>query len=190
MGISWACVRETGVALGIWESSGNGIALMVPVRGTSWRISAIERPFRTFEFLGRKPRTKWERGADDRQIVGIGAGALGSQIILNSARAGFGRWAIIDRDCLLRTTSRDTRSASWNWASEAVVLAAIANRLTDDPDAFEPIVADILTSGPERAPLDERLQNAGLIAVSQRRSQYPVTWHTRRQGLRSACPSS
>lgn len=160
-------VREIGVALGIWESIGDGIALMVPVReerrGESAPLSALSVHFR----ISRADAAylNGREVADDRQIVGIGAGALGSQIILNSARAGFGRWAIVDRDRLLpHNLARHALGEFGTGHHKAIVLAAIANRLTDDPDAFEPIVADILTSGPERAPLDERLQSADLIA--------------------------
>lgn len=168
---TWAflgpAVRDIGVALGIWEPSGDGIALMVPAReerrGESAPLNALSVHFR----ISRTEAAYLNgiEGADDRQIVGIGAGGLGSQIILNSARAGFGRWAIIDRDCLLpHNLARHALGEFGTGHPKAIVLAAIANRLTDDPDAFEPIVADILTSGPERAPLDERLQNADLIA--------------------------
>jgi len=160
-------VREIGVAIGIWESIGDGIGLMVPVReerrGESAPLSALSVHFR----ISRADAAylNGREVADDRQIVGIGAGALGSQIILNSARAGFGRWAIVDRDRLLpHNLARHALGEFGTGHHKAIVLAAIANRLTDDPDAFEPIVADILTSGPERVPLDERLQNADLIA--------------------------
>jgi proteasome lid subunit RPN8/RPN11 len=40
-------------------------------------------------------------GADDRRVVAVGAGALGSQVMLNAARAGFGRWTTFDADLLL-----------------------------------------------------------------------------------------
>jgi hypothetical protein len=160
-------VREIGVALGIWEPSGDGIALMVPVReerrGESAPLNALSVHFR----ISRTEAAylNGREGVDDRQIVGIGAGALGSQIILNSARAGVGRWTIVDRDRLLpHNLARHALGEFGTGHHKAIVLAAIANRLTDDPDAFEPIVSDILTSGPERATLDERLQNADLIA--------------------------
>lgn len=160
-------VREIGVALGIWELIAGGIALMVPVReerrGESAPLSALSVHFR----ISRADAAylNGREVADDRQIVGLGAGALGSQVILNSARAGFGRWAIVDRDRLLpHNLARHALAEFETGQHKAIALAAKANRLTDDPDAFEPIVADIQTSGPERAMLDERLQSADLIA--------------------------
>ncbi len=168
---TWAflgpAVREIGVALGIWEPSGDGIALMVPAReerrGESAPLNALSVHFRISRT--EAAHLNGREGADDRQIVGIGAGALGSQIILNSARAGLGRWAIVDRDRLFpHNLARHALGEFGTGHHKAFVLAAIANRLTDDPDAFEPIVADILTEGPERALLDERLRNADLIA--------------------------
>lgn len=165
-GFLGASVREIGVALGIWELNRDGIALMIPARterrGELAPLDGLSVHFRISRT--EAANLNGRETADDRRIIGIGAGALGSQIILNSARAGGGRWTIVDRDRLLpHNLARHALGEFGSGHHKAIVLAAIANRLTDDADAFEPIVADILTSGSVRATLDERLQNADLI---------------------------
>ncbi len=158
-------VRDIGVALGIWEPTPAGIALMIPLRrelcGESAPLDALSVHFR----ISREEAALLNASnVDDRRIVAIGAGALGSQVILNCARAAFGRWTVIDRDRLLpHNVARHALGEFGIGHHKALVLASVANRLTDDEDVFEPIVADVLSPGPEGAIIDARLGNADVV---------------------------
>jgi hypothetical protein len=158
---------EIGVALGIWEPSGPGVALMVPVRedrrGEAAALDGLAVHFRISR--DDAARLNGRPGADDRRLVAVGAGALGSQVIMNSARAGFGRWTIIDRDRLLpHNAARHALGEFGIGHHKALVVASAANRLTDDEDVFEPLVADVvLAAGSDRERIDERMTHADLV---------------------------
>jgi hypothetical protein len=159
-------LRELGPALGLWEPRGSGIALMVPVRddrrGESAALDTLNVSFRLSRDVAAQLNGR--SGADDRRIAAVGAGALGSQVILNSARAAFGRWTIIDHDRLLpHNAARHALGEIGVGHHKAIVLASVANRLMDDEPAFEAIVADVLAPGPQRQDIDDRFSNADLI---------------------------
>jgi proteasome lid subunit RPN8/RPN11 len=100
----------------------------------------------------------------DRRIVAVGAGALGSQVILNAARAAVGLWTMVDRDRLLpHNLARHAVAGLGTGYHKVNVLAVLANGLTDGPAAFEPIVADVLKPGLEHEKLQERFATADLI---------------------------
>lgn len=72
-------------------------------------------------------------GNEDPKIVVVGAGALGSQVILNLARQGFGVWSIIDNDRLLpHNFSRHALSQIFEGQNKAQSLALEINALLND----------------------------------------------------------
>ena len=159
-------VHDIGTALGIWELSRNEIALMIPLRedrrGETALLDALSVNFRISR--AEVAHLNGRSAPDERRIVGIGAGALGSQIVMNCARAAVGRWIIVDRDRLLpHNVARHALSDFGIGYHKAPVLATLANRLTDDENVFEAIVADVLVPGPDRAAIDAHLRNADLI---------------------------
>lgn len=159
-------VRDIGTALGVWEITPRGLALMVPVpqerRGENAMLEGLSVHFRISR--ADAAQLNGRDSADDRRIIGIGAGALGSQVIMNCARAAFGRWTIIDRDRLLpHNVTRHALGEFGVGYHKAVVLASVANLLTDDLDAFDFVVADVLAPGPDRQLVEERLDKADLI---------------------------
>ena len=171
-------VRDAGVALGVWETAPSGLALMVPVRGErrgdDAQLTGLSVVFRISRagaaFLSGREEPV------DRRIVGIGAGALGSQVILNAARAAVGLWTLVDRDRLLpHNLARHAVAGFGTGYHKVNVLAMAANDLTDGPAAFEPIVADVLTPRAERERLEERFRNADLIVDMA--ASIPVSRH-------------
>lgn len=70
---------------------------------------------------------------EDKQIVAIGAGALGSQAVLNLARQGFGFWHIVDHDYILpHNLSRHGLSFCYEGFNKAQALALEINGLLND----------------------------------------------------------
>ena len=102
--------------------------------------------------------------AVSQQIVGIGMGALGSQIFNNMVRAGFGKWTLIDSDILLPHNC--ARHFLGNWAvgqSKAESMAAVANQILDGPDAAKAVVADLLHPGDKKPDVDKAMGSAKII---------------------------
>lgn len=159
-------VLEAGVALGVWETGPRGFALMVPMaderRGQDAPLTALSVVFRISRH--QAALLNGREKSDDRRIVAIGAGALGSQVVLNAARAAVGLWTLVDRDRLLPHNLARHAIAGFGTGHHKVnVLAVAANGLTDGAAAFQAIVADVLQPGPERERLDERFANADLV---------------------------
>jgi hypothetical protein len=66
------------------------------------------------------------------QVVAVGAGSLGSQIINNFARSGFGRWTLIDNDILLpHNCARHLLLPPAVGQSKAIAVAKITSLLFD-----------------------------------------------------------
>ena len=158
-------VSAVGAALGLWETTPAGGLLIPPRadrRGESASLDALAVQFRISR--SDAARLNGRNGADDRRIVGIGAGALGSQVILNCARSAFGRWTVVDRDRLLpHNLARHALGEIGVGYHKAPVLSRVANRLTDDEPAFSCVVADVLSPGPDRALIEEHFTNADVI---------------------------
>ena len=174
-------VRDAGIALGVWETAGGRLALMVPTRqerrGHDAPLLGLSVVYRLSR-AGAAALNGLERPIDGR-IVGIGAGALGSQVVMNAARAAVGLWTLVDRDRLLpHNLARHAAAGLGTGDHKVNVLAFLANGLTDGPATFEPIVADVLSPGPERERLEERLKKADLILDMA--ASIPVSRHLSR----------
>lgn len=167
---TWAflgpAVRDVGVALGVWEAKASGLALLIPPcverQGQDARLVSLSVAYR----LSRAGAAtlNGRAGPIDSRIVGIGAGALGSQVILNCARAAMGTWTLVDHDRLLpHNFARHAIAGFGTGHHKATVLAFAANSLTDGPPTFESLVADVLRPGPQREALDARLESAEIV---------------------------
>ncbi len=82
---------------------------------------------------------------EDKQIVAIGAGALGSQAILNLAKQGFGVWHIIDHDYILpHNLGRHALSSGFEGLNKAQALALEINGLLNDSSIARAYPVNIL----------------------------------------------
>ncbi len=81
----------------------------------------------------------------DKQIVAIGAGALGSQAILNLAKQGFGVWHIIDHDYILpHNLSRHGLSSCFEGFNKAQALMLEINGLLNDSSIAQAYPVNVL----------------------------------------------
>src|SRR5262249_55330269 len=96
-------VRELGIRLGLWDEMNGNLAALLNVDDSK---SGGDIPVKVFNPCVQLTRNTAARlngrpNAVDARYVGVGVGALGSQIVMNLARAGFGRWVLIDSDRLM-----------------------------------------------------------------------------------------
>ena len=105
------------------------------------------------------------RAPDDRRIVALGVGALGSQVVMNAARIGYGRWTVVDRDILLpHNVARHALPAAATGLSKASGVSMLANDIVDDRDVvLSAIVTDILRPGDNASALNDALASADVI---------------------------
>jgi integrative and conjugative element protein (TIGR02256 family) len=118
--------------------------------------------------------------ADLRQVVIIGAGALGSQVAINCAREGRFQWTLVDNDVLLpHNLARHSLFANDVGAPKALAVAARMQGLLGTPITY--CKSDILMPSDEVKPeLQEKLAGASLVidasasvAVSRHISDLP-----------------
>ena len=98
------------------------------------------------------------------RIVAIGTGALGSQVYNNLARAGYGRWTLIDNDVLLPHNC--ARHFLGDWAvgtNKAQTMAQVGKITLNDPAIAEFIPADVLQPAQHAEAVNKALQSAELV---------------------------
>ncbi len=132
-------VEELSVALGGW-SSVDGVTgmLLKPDEGKRGQDVPVLvlNPCRE---MTRKAAAGLNGlgGAQEARVVGVGAGALGSQVVMNLARSGFGRWTLIDHDRLMpHNLVRHALPAAFVGSNKAEAVALLAGSLTSHEDSF------------------------------------------------------
>lgn len=92
----------------------------------------------------------------------MGAGALGSQVIVTLARTGFGNWTVVDEDDLLpHNLARHALHGGYIGEAKAIGMAHLLKQLY--PDAATAIVADVLSPGNRADALQQAYGAAELI---------------------------
>jgi hypothetical protein len=159
-------VREVGEAVGLWASQGGTVGLLIPAdrtrRGegividvlnvvpTMSRVSAARLNGRS---VGKAPR-----------ITAVGVGALGSQVLMNAVRAGYGQWTTIDRDLFWpHNGARHALDGTSTGRAKAEAVARTAATVTDGVAPVMPIVADVLDPGDAAAAVNDAFRTADVI---------------------------
>lgn len=159
-----ATLKDVGEALGLWQVQNDEIADLIPRdlarRGEDVQVDIL-RPVSGFSSEG----AAYLSGTDQEsaKVTAVGAGALGSQVILNLIRSGWGRWDIVDNDHLLPHNLARHALPGWALGSrKAPALATVANNLFQAEDVACGIVADALQSQDHEA-LRRSLSEADLV---------------------------
>jgi hypothetical protein len=96
-------------------------------------------------------------------LVAVGAGALGSQVVMNAVRGGLTNWKIIDDDNLMpHNLVRHSLYGDWLGCPKATAVASEANSLLDTP-SVEGIVANVLAPGTQAAVVQTAMEEASVI---------------------------
>ena len=103
-------------------------------------------------------------GGTTPDIAAIGVGALGSQVVTNLVRSGFGRWALVDEDTLQpHNLGRHALGAEFIGHYKSQALSTYLGTMIGEDDAFRPVVANILAPYDASGELASRLKNADLV---------------------------
>lgn len=101
--------------------------------------------------------------APDLKLVGVGAGAIGSNVVMNTVRAGIGEWIIIDDDDVLpHNTVRQVQTNPSVGYPKALVLASEADQILAQGGATG-IVADVLRPGDKNERISNAMKEADLV---------------------------
>jgi hypothetical protein len=159
-------IAELGEDIGVWCVTDGQVGLLLEmdeskVGATTYLDTLSARPS-----LSRKLAALMNGGAGERRekVVAIGAGAIGSQVITNLIRAGFGLWTVVDEDRLM--PHNVARHVLWRDAvgySKADVISHLGNLILDEPNVCSPLVANVMDPGENRPELTRLLKSADIV---------------------------
>ena len=141
-------VRQVGIRLGVWEEMNSVLATVLQVDDNKQGQDIPVEVLNPCSELTRDVAAKLNgrANASDKKIVGVGA--LGSQIVMNLARSGFGRWTLIDPDGLMpHNVARHTLGGNFVGCNKAKAVAYSASTVTFEDDTFKGLDADLLLTG-------------------------------------------
>ena len=99
-------------------------------------------------------RVNGEKRENSSPVIAVGAGALGSQVVVNLARGGFGQWTLVDHDLLLPHNLG--RHSLGGWAlgvPKAPGLADMLNSIVEGPPIASGVVSNVLRNrSPDNQP--------------------------------------
>ena len=152
--------------------------------GTKWHGSEIDDPTSPTERQQHGPETTLtllnvrevftkelarqsnglSRTSSDPRVTAIGAGALGSPVLTNLTRSGYGRLTIVDGDVLHpHNLARHALRASYVGWFKAEALASDLSRIMAEEPPVRSIVANVLHPGGKAGELEAAYQDADLI---------------------------
>lgn len=159
-------VRSIGCKLGIWQVHGGTLGTILSPDASKRGQDIAVAVLNTSTALTQSMAATLNGGSCNHSVpaIAIGVGALGSQIVINLSRCGFGTWTLIDRDRLMpHNVARhalDGGFVGWHKA-DGVVL--VANTIIADRNAFTALRADVLSPGSRKDELGAVLKTSDLI---------------------------
>jgi hypothetical protein len=138
---------EVGADIGVWQMSGGkrGVLLETDTAKTGGQtiVAILEAmPSLSREFAAQ---LNGEVSQPSKRVVAVGVGALGSQVLLNVIRCGFGQWTLIDDDRLLpHNAARHALPSAFVGHAKATGMLALEATLFEGEVRSKAIVADIL----------------------------------------------
>jgi len=159
-------VLEIGANIGGWYIDGEKRGMLMKKDhtkdGTGIRVEVL-RPFYALNRETAAIFNGLDRG-DSRNAVAVGLGALGSEVVMNLVRTGFGRWTLIDDDTLLpHNTARHVLGGEFVGMSKAGAIAMRIHRLVNDANSAHPLAVNVLRPGVDGVQLKKAFKDASLI---------------------------
>lgn len=159
-------IRDLGIRIGLWDTRDNEVGLILPPdtskSGDNVYLDVLNVSFELTRSMAAM--LNGNTAIDDIRIVAVGAGALGSQTVLNLARSGFGTWTIIDNDRLMpHNIARHTLIGVFIGSNKAEAVALVANTIVGDADLFSSLSVDVLSPGTQNEDATTAFCNAEVI---------------------------
>ena len=165
--ITGKTIREIGVDLGLWSLEYNQKpGLLIPSDeqkiGEETNLIVLNP---TFTLSRDKAAYLNQRNnPENPQIVAIGAGTLGSGVLLNSIRAGYGEWTLIDEDSLApHNLARHELHFPSMGHSKAFAVCEYAQNILDEENVCRAIMADVINPKDNKEDLDRAYLEADVI---------------------------
>ncbi len=156
-------IKEVGTDIGLWAPMGDRVGLLMHPDDTSKGSKTgidILSPY--VEFSRNSAATANGTIADTSKIVAIGAGALGSQLVITLARSGVGEWIVVDDDELLpHNIARHSLHARYVGHPKTTGMVHFMDQLYDS--GTKGIVANVLRPAEKADELNAAFNHADVI---------------------------
>lgn len=159
-------VGEIGEQLGVWAIHHGQPGILFTIdedkRGEQVEI-ALLNPTDTFT-RDRAAQLNGLASRASKKIVAIGLGALGSQVLMNLIRMGYGEWVLIDEDYFLPHNLAHHELFRFNvGTSKSEALALLVNETVVGEPIATALVANVLAAGQEAENVENALKDAEII---------------------------
>jgi hypothetical protein len=159
-------IRDLGIRIGLWDIQDKEVGLLLsPDMSKCGEEVVLDVLNVSFQLTRSKAASLngFSIGGDIR-FVSVGAGALGSQTLMNLARSGYGTWTIVDHDRLMpHNIARHMLSGHFVGWKKAEAVALLANSIVGDTDPFTALSVDVLSPGNQSADIEKAFRNAEAI---------------------------
>jgi hypothetical protein len=161
-------LSQLGEALGCtyFEPRTHTTAVRVPAGAPEGLGGIFLEHWRVVQRLDRATARTYagSNAKQDRRLVAIGAGAIGSNVVVGTVRAGIGTWTIIDDDIVLpHNTVRQFHCDRAVGFPKARALEIDANSILAEGGTAEYIRSDVLNPVGEAEQIRHRMISADLV---------------------------
>lgn len=176
-------VSQLGTALGLWEVRNGTVGGILGGTVSERLIDEIGvdvlNPMFTLSRSGAAALNG--TSPSSLRIAVIGLGALGSQVVTNLVRSGFGVWMGIDEDFVLPHNAARHELTQWEVGMPKVHGVQLRlNAILDEAAMPRALETNVLQPGANRGPLEEALTDSDVIldlsaslAVGRKLAHYP-----------------
>ena len=159
-------IRKLGTKIGLWDLNEKQVGLLLKPdtskRGDTVGIGVLNIAHDVDRFFAATLNN--EESEAGINLVAIGIGALGSQVIMNLARSGFGTCTLVDHDFLMPHNvvrhALDGNYVGWN---KATAVASVANTIVNDSNLFTALPVNVLSPGNKTEYLSKTFAEADAI---------------------------
>ena len=159
-------IRDLGVKIDLWGLTANDVGLVLSPDPSKKGDDVSVGVLNVVHHLDRS-MAAWfnnENDPDETALVAIGLGALGSEVVINLARCGFGMWTLVDHDLLLpHNLARHALDGNYVGWNKAIAVAHSANTILNGAGLFNALPVNVLSSVGKNEELSKSLADADVI---------------------------
>jgi hypothetical protein len=158
-------VEKIGEATGLWLRKGEFVGALIGQKASENALKLLKVILLDPVYLlSRSSAAEFNQTKPcEKRLLAIGVGALGSRVLINCVRAGYGVWTIVDNDFLSpHNPARHELTSARVGQDKAMALKLRANEVFDGAVAGAHCI-DVMRPGEKKPELDKLLDECEVI---------------------------